>query len=84
MVFKSRQCGTHGICIFDAMPGDEIGKMVKHNFLGSSKFDKLRRISVIKPVADRLGLKEGDKVDFFDVYGHVTIMKRQEFGIRFL
>jgi bifunctional DNA-binding transcriptional regulator/antitoxin component of YhaV-PrlF toxin-antitoxin module len=33
--------------------------------LGESKFDKLRRISLIKSVSDRLGMKEGDLVEFY-------------------
>jgi len=45
--------------------------------LGESKFDKLRRISLIKSVSDRLGMKEGDLVEFYlNENFEIVIMKK--------
>ena len=46
-------------------------------FLGSTKMDKARRISLIKIVADRLGAIDGDFVLFFydSVSGNIVIEK---------
>jgi bifunctional DNA-binding transcriptional regulator/antitoxin component of YhaV-PrlF toxin-antitoxin module len=47
--------------------------------LGESKFDKLRRISLIKSVSDRLGMKEGDLVEFYlNENFEIVIMKKPE------
>ena len=46
-------------------------------YLGSSKFDKLRRVSIIKPVATLLGLKNGDEVSFYKCGTSIVIRKRQ-------
>ena len=48
----------------------------KEQYIGSSKFDKLRRISVIKPVSDRMGLREGDEVSFYVRGSEIIIKKR--------
>ncbi len=48
----------------------------KEQYIGSSKFDKLRRISVIKPVSDRMGLREGDEVSFYIRGSEIIIRKR--------
>ena len=48
----------------------------KEQYIGSSKFDKLRRISVIKPVSDRMGLREGDEVSFYIRGSEIIIKKR--------
>ena len=45
-------------------------------YIGSSKFDKLRRIIVIKPVADRMGLKDGDEVSFYSKGTEIILRKR--------
>lgn len=45
--------------------------------MGSSKFDKLRRVSIIKPVADKLGLKDGDEVSFYRSADNIIIRKRK-------
>lgn len=45
-------------------------------YIGSSKFDKLRRVSVIKPVADKMGLREGDEVSFYSRGSEIIIRKR--------
>ena len=48
----------------------------REQYMGCSKFDKLRRISVIKPVSDRMGLREGDEVSFYIRGSEVIIRKR--------
>ncbi len=45
-------------------------------YIGSSKFDKLRRVSVIKPVAEILKLKDGDEVSFYQLDDEIIIRKR--------
>ena len=45
-------------------------------YIGSSKFDKLRRVSIIKPVAEKMGLKEGDEVNFYSIGSEIVIRKR--------
>ena len=53
--------------------------MKKLVLLGESKFDKLRRISLIKPIADDLGMKEGDHIVFFmDEDGDIILRKKPE------
>jgi len=53
--------------------------MKKLALLGESKFDKLRRISLIKPIADDLGMKEGDYIVFFmDEDGDIILRKKPE------
>ena len=51
-------------------------KVETEEYVGSSKFDKLRRISVIKPVSDKMGLKEGDEVSFYLRGSEFIIRKR--------
>ena len=48
----------------------------KEEYMGSSKFDKLRRISVIKPVSDKMGLRDGDEVSFYLRGSEIIIRKR--------
>ncbi len=45
-------------------------------YIGSSKFDKLRRVSIIKPVAEKMGLREGDEVSFYSIGSEIVIRKR--------
>jgi len=51
-------------------------KIRLENSLGKSKFDKLRRISIIKTVAEKMNLEEGDEVEFFEVSGEIIIQKK--------
>ena len=44
-------------------------------YLGSSKFDKLRRISLIKPIADRMNISEGEEINYY-TNGDYIILKR--------
>ena len=46
-------------------------------YLGSSRFDKLRRISVIKPVSNIMNLEEGDEVSFYLRDSEIIIRKRK-------
>jgi len=50
--------------------------MDEMKLMGSSKFDKLRRVSIVKPVAEYLGLKEGDTVEYHISDDHVIISKK--------
>ena len=56
-----------------------MGGMKELAWLGESKFDKLRRISLIKPIADDLGMKDGDFIAFFmDEDGDIILRKKPE------
>jgi len=46
-------------------------------YLGSSKFDKLRRISLIKLIADMFGIREGEEVSYY-TDGEFIIIKRRK------
>ena len=49
------------------------GKMV---YLGKSKIDKTKRISLIKEIAELLGAEEGDYIEFYATRGKITIFKQ--------
>jgi len=50
-------------------------------YLGKSKMDKTKRISLIKEVADLFDMEEGDSVYFYAVDGKISINKAtKKFG----
>jgi len=47
-------------------------------YIGSSKFDKLRRISLIKPIADAIEIEEGDEINYYTDGKYIILEKNDK------
>lgn len=48
-------------------------------YLGKSKYDgKIRRITLLKSISERLGMEDGDYITYFEIDGEIVIRKEHK------
>lgn len=53
--------------------------MTVEKYLGKSKYDgKIRRITLLKSISERLGMEDGDYITYYEVDGEIVIRKEHK------